>query len=103
MIDKPYSFVNFDETTVNIEEIFVKTSVTLKGAGLKNKTVTISPTEHNAVIDLSGEEVQDVRLQTNKIKEIKGAEGVKSWTIPNGVKLSKIKFYHSNGEEIKIK
>ena len=102
IIDKPYSFVNIDETTDNIEEIFVKTSVTLKGTGLKNKTVTISPTEHNAVIDFSGEEVQEVRLQTNKIKEIRGAEGVKSWTIPNGVKLSKIKFYHSNGEEIKI-
>ena len=103
IIDKPYSFVNFDETTANIEEVFVKKSITLKGAGLKTKTVTISPTDHNAVIDFSGEEVQDVRLQTNKIKEIKGAEGVKSWTIPNGVKLSKIKFYHSNGEEIKIK
>ena len=103
IIDKPYSFVNIDETTVNIEEIFVKTSVTLKGTGLKNKTVTFSPTEHNAVIDFSGEEVQEVRLQTNKIKEIRGAEGVKSWTIPNGVNLSKIKFYHSNGEEITIK
>ena len=102
IIDKPYSFVNIDETTVNIEEIFVKTSVTLKGTGLKNKTVTFSPTEHNAVIDFSGEEVQEVRLQTNKIKEVRGAEGVKSWTIPNGVKLSKIKFYDSNGEEIKI-
>eukprot|EP00130_Batrachochytrium_dendrobatidis_P008630 XP_006683505.1 hypothetical protein BATDEDRAFT_93265 [Batrachochytrium dendrobatidis JAM81] len=103
MIDKPYSFVNIDETTVNIEEIFVKNSVTLNGTGLKNKTVTISPTEHNAVIDFSGEEIQEVRLQTNKIKEIRGAEGVKSWTIPNGVNLSKIKFYHSNGEEITIK
>ena len=36
------------------------------------------------------------------IKEIRGTEGVKSWTIPNGVNLSKIKFYHSNEEEIKI-
>ena len=102
IIDKPYSFVNMNKTTVNIEEIFVKTSLTLKGTGSKNKTVTFSPTEHNAVIDFSGEGVQKVRLQTNKIKEVRGAEGVKSWTIPNGVKLSKIKFYHSNGEEIKI-
>ena len=75
MINKPYSFVNIDETIKN-KEIFVKTSVTLKGSGLKNNTVTISPTEHNAVIDLSGEEVQEVRLQTNKIKEIRGAENV---------------------------
>ncbi|WP_242985906.1 purple acid phosphatase family protein [Oceanobacillus zhaokaii] len=102
MIDNPYSSVNIDETTENIEGIFVKTSVILKGAGLKNKIVTISPSEHDAIIDFSGEEVQEVRLQTNKINEIRGAEGVKSWTIPNGVDLSEIKFYHSNGEEIII-
>lgn len=102
MIDKPYSFVSIDET-VQQEEIFVKGSIALKGKGLENKKVTISPTEHNAIIDLNGEEVQEVRLQTNKIKEIRGAENVQQWTIPNGVKLTNIKFYHSNGDEMTVK
>ncbi|MFJ8236433.1 metallophosphoesterase [Ureibacillus sp. NPDC094379] len=100
-ITKPNSVVNIiDETTIISEEIFVKASATLKGDGLKDKTVTISPTGHDAVINLSGADIKEVRLQTNKIIEIKGAENVKSWDIPKGVDLSGIKIFNSKGKEI---
>ena len=103
VINTPFSLVDLDETSVIRKGILVHTSATLKGTGLKNTIVTIQPTTNEAaIIDLSGVEVQEIQIENSKIKEIRGAENVKKWTISNGVDGSQVNVYHSSGEKITI-
>ena len=103
VINTPFSLVDLDETSVIRKGILVHTSATLKGTGLKNTIVTIQPTTNEAaIIDLSGVEVQEIQIENSKIKEIRGAEKVKKWTISNGVDGSQVNVYHSSGEKITI-
>ena len=68
----------------------------------KSFKVVINPTEEDTIIDLSGVEVKEVQIDSNNIKEIKGAENVQKWTISTGVDGSKVNVYHSSGEKISI-
>ena len=102
VINTPYSLLNLDETSSIKDGIHIKTSATLKGTGFTNKTVAISPSEQGAIIDLSGVEVQEIRIDNSNVKEFRGAENVKAWVLADGVTLSQMKFLHSNGEEINV-
>lgn len=94
------SLVNMDASSVIREGIVLKTSVTLKGAGLKTTKVIISPAQSGAIIDLSGAEVQEVVIDNSNVKEIRGAENVQKWTVTDGVDTSNIKFTNVKGEAI---
>jgi uncharacterized protein (UPF0333 family) len=92
------SLVNMDGTSSIKEGIWLKNSATLKGEGLKNTKIVISPTSKDAVIDLSGAEVKEVIIDNANVKEIRGAENVQIWTITDGVDTSNIIFKDSKGE-----
>lgn len=94
------SLVNMDSTSVIREGIWLKNSATVKGEGLKNTKIIISPTSKDAVIDLSGAEIKEVLIDNANVKEIRGAENVQSWTVTNGVDTSNIIFKDSKGEVI---
>ncbi|STO13745.1 Endonuclease YhcR precursor [[Flavobacterium] thermophilum] len=94
------SLINMDGTSVIREGIWLKNSATVKGEGLKNTKIVISPTSKDAVIDLSGAEVKEVLIDNANVKEIKGAENVQLWTVTNGVDTSNIIFKDSKGEVI---
>ena len=70
----------------------------LKGEGLKNTVIIISPTAPGAVIDLSGLEVKEVIIDNANISQIRGAENVQKWTFKDGVDASNIKFTNVGGE-----
>ena len=72
----------------------------LKGEGLKNTVITISPTTPNAYIDLGGLEVKEVIIDNANISQIRGAENVQKWTIKDGVDTSNIKITNVGGEVI---
>ncbi|MBE3570065.1 MAG: chitobiase/beta-hexosaminidase C-terminal domain-containing protein [Bacillales bacterium] len=97
-IQAVHSLINLDSTSVIREGIWLKNSATVKGEGLKNTKIVISPTSNNAVIDLSGAEVKEVLIDNANVKEIRGAENVQSWTTTNGVDTSNIIFKDSKGE-----
>jgi predicted extracellular nuclease len=84
------SLINLDSTSVISEEIWLKNSATLKGDGLKNTKIVISPFSKDAVIDLSGAEVKEVLIDNANVKEIRGVENVQLWTVTNGVDTSNI-------------
>ncbi|EIJ80388.1 Endonuclease/exonuclease/phosphatase [Bacillus methanolicus PB1] len=94
------SLINMDSTSVIREGIWLKNSATVKGEGLKNTKIIISPTSKDAVIDLSGVEVKEVLIDNANVKEIRGAENVQLWTVTNGVDTSNIIFKDSKGEVI---
>lgn len=94
------SLINMDSTSVIREGIWLKNSATVKGEGLKNTKIVISPTSKDAVIDLSGAEVKEVLIDNTNVKEIRGAENVQLWTVTNGVDTSNIIFKDSKGEVI---
>lgn len=79
------SLINVDGTSVITEGIVLKTSSILKGEGLKNTIVTISPTEKDTVIDFSGAVVKEVKIDNANVKEIRGSANVQKWTYAEGV------------------
>jgi uncharacterized protein len=86
-------------TSVISEGIVLKGSYAkLKGEGLKNTVIIISPMAPGAYIDLSGLEVKEVIIDNANISQIRGAENVQKWTIKDGVDASKIKFTTVGGE-----
>ncbi|UQD53527.1 endonuclease [Bacillus methanolicus] len=94
------SLINMDSTSVIREGILLKNSATLKGEGLKNTKIVISPTSKDAIIDLSGAEIKEVLIDNANVKEIRGAENVQLWTKTDGVDTSNIIFKDSKGEVI---
>lgn len=103
IIDQENAEVEINKSPHMKEGIFVKTSASIKGEGLRNNTVTISATKEGAIVNLNGERVQHVIVDNSNVKEIKGAENVRKWTIQDGVDVADLKIYHSNGEEIGLK
>jgi len=91
------SLINIDSTSVISEGIWLKKSATLKGAGLENTLVAISPAQTGAVIDLSGAKTKEVFIDNANVTEIHGAENVQTWNVKSGVDTSAIKFYDSEG------
>ncbi|WP_313804000.1 DUF6359 domain-containing protein [Cytobacillus sp.] len=114
--DKVYDLVNFkakklvigqdntliimDKTSTITEGIWLKKSATLKGEGLKETRVVISSAKKGTVVDLTGTEIKEVLIETNKIEEIRGAENVMLWSLDKKADPSSIKFTNSKGEEI---
>ena len=72
----------------------------LRGDGLKNTVITISPTAPDAYIDLGGLEVKEVIIDNANISQIRGAENVQKWTVKEGVDASNIKITNVGGEVI---
>ena len=101
-IDQENAEVEIEKTPRLKESILVKTSVSIKGEGLKNNVVIISPIKEDAVVNLNGERVQQVIIDNSNIKEIRGAENVRKWTVQDGVDVTELKVYSSSGEEIEI-
>ena len=63
---------------------------------------SISPIKEDTVVNLNGERVQQVIIDNSNIKEIRGAENVRKWTVQDGVDVTELKVYSSSGEEIEI-
>lgn len=91
------SLINIDSTSVISEGIWLKKSATVKGAGLENTLVVISPAQAGTVIDLSGAKTKEVFIDNANVTEIYGAENVQTWNVKAGVDTSAIKFYDSEG------
>ncbi|MBS4191141.1 endonuclease [Bacillus sp. FJAT-49705] len=114
--DKVYNLVNYkakklvigpdnaliimDKNSTITEGIWLKKSATLKGEGLKKTRVVISSAQKDTVVDLTGTEIKEVLIESDKVKEIRGAENVKQWTLGKKVDPSAIKFTNAKGEEI---
>jgi uncharacterized protein len=91
--------ITVDATSVISEGIVIKGSYAkLKGVGVKNAVVVISPTAPGAVVDLSGLEVKEVIIDHANISQIRGAEFVLKWTIKSGVNVSNVKVTKVSGE-----
>ena len=67
-----------------------------------NNVVIISPIKEDTVVNLNGERVQQVIIDNSNVKEIRGAENVRKWTVQDGVDVTELKVYSSSGEEIEI-
>ncbi|MEC2077843.1 chitobiase/beta-hexosaminidase C-terminal domain-containing protein [Metabacillus fastidiosus] len=102
VITTPYTLVNVDEDVTIKKEIVLKTTAILKGEGLKRTKVVIKPTskKEDTIIDLSGATIKEVVIDNANVKEIRGAENVQKWTVPNGIDTSEIKFYNAKGEAV---
>ena len=102
VIDQENAEVDIEKTPRLKEGILVTTSASIKGEGLKNNVVIISPIKEDTVVNLNGERVQQVIIDNSNIKEIRGAENVRKWTVQDGVDVTELKVYSSSGEEIEI-
>ncbi|WP_046175614.1 DUF6359 domain-containing protein [Domibacillus indicus] len=89
IVAKPGIHLEFDKGARFSKGIVVKHSAVLQGEGLKYNTVVISTPQKGQVIDLRGEEVKEVRIDTKQPVELKGAENVKKWTDSKGKKVKK--------------
>jgi uncharacterized protein len=91
--------ITVDATSVISDSIVLKGSYsTLKGAGMNNTVVVISPAASGAVVDLNGLAVKEVIIDNANISQIRGAENVVKWTIKDGVDTSNIKVTNVGGE-----
>ncbi|MBT2687442.1 chitobiase/beta-hexosaminidase C-terminal domain-containing protein [Bacillus sp. ISL-47] len=94
----PYNaLVTMDESSTLTEGLWLKKSATVTGEGLKNTRVAISSANKGAIIDLTGAEIKEVMIESNKVAEIRGAENVQKWTIGKKANPSGIKFTDSKG------
>ncbi len=103
IIDEENAEIEIGKTPHMKDGILVTTSASIKGEGLKNNSVTISPSQEGAIVNLNGERVQQVIIDNSNIKEIRGAENVRKWTVKDDIDLAGIKIYDRNNEEITIK
>ncbi|PWW29388.1 hypothetical protein DFO73_10418 [Cytobacillus oceanisediminis] len=91
------ALVTMDAPSTLTEGLWLKKSATLKGEGLKNTRVVISSANKGAIVDLSGAEIKEVMIESDKVEEIRGAENVQKWTIGKKADASLIKFTDSKG------
>ncbi len=94
------ALVTMDAASTLTEGLWLKKSAAVKGEGLKHTRVVISSANKEAVVDLTGAEIQEVMIESDKVKEIKGAENVQLWTLGKKAKASHIKFTDSDGNAI---
>ncbi|MED3575019.1 DUF6359 domain-containing protein [Cytobacillus praedii] len=100
VIGQDNTLIIMDKSSTITEGIWLKKSATLKGEGLKKTRVVISSAQKGTVVDLTGTEIKEVLIETNKVKEIRGAENVLLWSLDKKADPSSIKFTNSKGEEI---
>ncbi|MEK4484683.1 endonuclease [Psychrobacillus sp. FSL H8-0484] len=99
----PSVAVSVDETSEITEGVFLKGEYAeLTGAGFKNLTVTINPNKVGAIVDFKGTEVKEVIIDGTNVKEIRGAENIKSIKFINGASAETIKFTNVKGEPIAV-
>lgn len=79
-IGKPNVHVHVDAQSVFDEGIVVKHSAVLQGEGLANNIIIVSTSQKDQVIDLRGEEVKEVHIDTKQKVTFLGDENVKKWT-----------------------
>ena len=103
IIDEENAEIEIGKTPHMKDGILVTTSASIKGEGLKNNSVIISPTQEGTIVNLNGERVQQVIIENSNIKEIRGAENVRKWTVKDGIDVAGIKVYDRDNEEITIK
>ncbi|KAF0819692.1 hypothetical protein KIS4809_1553 [Bacillus sp. ZZV12-4809] len=80
------------------EGLWLKKSAAVKGEGLKHTKVVISSANKGAVVDLTGSEIKEVMIESDKVVEIRGAENVQKWTLGKKADPSHIIFKDSDGE-----
>ncbi|GLB61868.1 DUF6359 domain-containing protein [Cytobacillus sp. NCCP-133] len=95
------ALVVMDETSSLSQGLWLKKSAAVKGEGLKNTRVVISSANKGAIVDLTGSEMKEVMIESDKVAEIRGAENVQKWTLGKKADPSQIIFKDSDGEEIK--
>ncbi|CAM3776350.1 hypothetical protein GCM10009865_50550 [Aeromicrobium ponti] len=94
------ALVTMDADSTLMEGLWLKKSATVKGEGLKHTRVVISSANKGAIIDLTGEEINEVMIESDKVAGIRGAENVQKWTIGKKADPSHIKFTDSKGKEM---
>ncbi|MEC1522045.1 chitobiase/beta-hexosaminidase C-terminal domain-containing protein [Neobacillus niacini] len=91
--------ITMNANSVITEGIVVKGSYAkLKGEGLTNTTIILSPGAAGQVIDLTGAIVKEVVIDNDHLSQVRGIEGVQKWTVIDGVDTSAIKFTDVNGK-----
>ncbi|WP_342600206.1 endonuclease [Psychrobacillus sp. FSL H8-0483] len=99
----PSIAVSVDETSIISEGVFVKGEYAeLTGAGFKDLTVTINPNKAGAIVDFKGTEVKEVIIDGTNVKEIRGAENIKSIKFINGASAETIKITNVEGDLIEV-
>ncbi|RFU68336.1 endonuclease [Peribacillus saganii] len=100
-IKEDNALVSMDSTSTIKDGIYLmKSTAALKGEGLKDTRVIITPSSKNSVIDFTGAEVKEVVIESKNVKEIRGAENIQLWKVKKNVDTSAITFYNSEGEEM---
>ncbi|WP_051428324.1 chitobiase/beta-hexosaminidase C-terminal domain-containing protein [Bacillus sp. J33] len=94
------ALVTMDENSTLTQGLWLKKSAAVTGEGLKNTRVVISSENKGAVIDLTGAEIKEVLIESEKVTEIRGAENVQKWTVGKKADSSHIIFIDSDGEEM---
>ncbi|WML58809.1 endonuclease [Neobacillus sp. PS2-9] len=93
--------ITIDGSSMISDGIVLKSAYAkLRGEGLKNTVVTVSPVEPGeaAVIDFGGVEVKEVVIENGNVSQLRGVEKVQKWTVKDGVTLpSTLKFTDANG------
>ncbi|KON86180.1 endonuclease [Sporosarcina globispora] len=94
------ALVVMDGTSSLSQGLWLKKSAAVKGEGLKNTKVVISSANKGAVVDLTGSEIKEVMIESDKVVEIRGAENVQKWTLGKKADPSHIIFKDSDGKEM---
>ncbi|MBG9588227.1 DUF6359 domain-containing protein [Cytobacillus firmus] len=92
------ALVVMDGTSSLSQGLWLKKSAAVKGEGLKHTKVVISSANKGAVVDLTGSEIKEVMIESDKVVEIRGAENVQKWTLGKKADPSHIIFKDSDGE-----
>ena len=93
-LSKPSISITLDDQSVITEGIVFTGAkyAEFLGAGFETTTVTLKPSEADAIIDFKGTNVQKVIIDGTNVKEIKGAENIQVIEYINGASAETITF-----------
>ncbi|MEK3978686.1 endonuclease [Psychrobacillus sp. FSL K6-2836] len=103
-LSKPSVSVTLDDQSVITDGIVFTGAkyAEFRGAGFANTTVTLKPSEANAIIDFKGTNVQKVIIDGTNIKEIRGAENIQAIEYLDGASEKTVSFTNTKGEPIVV-
>ncbi|KZZ84396.1 chitobiase/beta-hexosaminidase C-terminal domain-containing protein [Bacillus sp. SJS] len=96
-IEAANSYVEMDASSVIENGIVLKAKAAIKGEGLKNTKVTLLPSANETAFDFMGSEIKEAVIGNPNVSAVYGTEKVTQWTAAEGIDLTKVKFYHSDG------
>ena len=98
-LSKPSVSITLDDQSVITEGIVFTGAkyAEFLGAGFETTTVTLKPSEADAIIDFKGTNVQKVIIDGTNVKEIKGAENIQVIEYINGASAETITLTDTKG------